>query len=449
MATALDVDTGPDELANAPTVLVTADSHCGPRMVEDLRPYCPREHLDVFDAFVNDITPVRDWWRNSGMPNNLEPGHYDSAARQRDLERDGVVGEVIFHFSFNGEMIPFVPTLAHSDAPSDLALAAVGLRIYNRWLADFCNDLPGRRAGLAYIPHWDIDASVKEIEWAAENGLRGVNFPAMRENLVPYDEPVYEPLWDVCEHYDVTLTTHGGAVSPSCQTREYLAMLEAGGPMNRRAIHRLIFAGIFSRHPGLKLAMTEQPGAWQLDVMREMDAVYAKCMMPNRGGVSETSKKGRKMDPVKWDGYAVNMLPQEKLPDVPSEIFKQHVFTGGFIAQFEAATALELGYDHTMMWGSDYPHSEGSWTHPDTDLEEQSQVHRALHTTFQGLPTRAIRGMAGENAARCYGLDIEVLRKVAAHVGAPTPAQLAEPPVGPSHGVAGTGHMAFRTTTWM
>ncbi len=439
-----------DLLAQTPAVLVTADSHCGPRMLEDLRPYCPKEHLEEFDGFLRDIAPVREWWRTSKMPNNLEPGHYDSATRVRDLERDGVVGEVIFHFSFNGEMIPFVPTLAHSESPSDLELAAVGLRIYNRWLADFCNELPGRRVGLAYIPHWDIDAAVREVEWAAEAGLRGINFPAMRENLVPYDEPVYEVLWDACEASNMTLTTHGGAVSPSCQTREYLAMLEAGGPMNRRAIHRLTFAGIFSRHPGLKLAMTEQPGAWQAEVMREMDEVYAKCMMPNRGGVSETSKSGRKMDaPDKWDGYAINMLPQEALPQIPSEIFKDHVFTGGFIAHFEAEQAIALGYERTMMWGSDYPHSEGSWTRPETDLEEQQQVHRALHTTFQGLPTTAIRAMAGENAARCYGLDVDFLRKVAEQVGAPSPAELAEPPIGPSHGVGGTGHMAFRTSTWM
>jgi hypothetical protein len=115
---------------------------------------------------------------------------------------------------------------------------------------------------------------------------------------------------------------------------------------------------------------------------------------------------------------------------------------------FEAVTALELGYERTMMWGSDYPHSEGSWTRPETDLE-QPQVHRALHTTFEGLPPHVVRLMAGENAARCYGLDVAHLRKVAEQVGAPTPADLAEPPSGPSHGVGGTGHMAFRTTTWM
>ena len=32
----------------APVVIVSNDTHIGPRLVEDLRPYCPREHLDDF-----------------------------------------------------------------------------------------------------------------------------------------------------------------------------------------------------------------------------------------------------------------------------------------------------------------------------------------------------------------------------------------------------------------
>ena len=40
---------------NAPVIVVSSDCHIGPRLVEDLRPYCPKEYLDDFDAFVDRL----------------------------------------------------------------------------------------------------------------------------------------------------------------------------------------------------------------------------------------------------------------------------------------------------------------------------------------------------------------------------------------------------------
>ena len=54
------------------------------------------------------------------------------------------------------------------------------LRIYNDWLADFCNTHPDRFAGLACIPNHDIDAAVGEIERVARRGAR-----ARPRNLAP------------------------------------------------------------------------------------------------------------------------------------------------------------------------------------------------------------------------------------------------------------------------
>ena len=46
-----------------------------------------------------------------------------------------------------------------------------GLQAHNRWLADFCDDAPGRRAGVAQILLNDVDAAVAEVRWAREAGL--------------------------------------------------------------------------------------------------------------------------------------------------------------------------------------------------------------------------------------------------------------------------------------
>ncbi|MGE3621028.1 MAG: amidohydrolase family protein [Acidimicrobiia bacterium] len=418
-------------------------------MVEDLRPYCPKKYLADYDEFVRDIVSVRDWWLNAGVPGARLPGHYDSAARQRDMEGDGVVGEIIFHFSFNGELIPFVPTFVHADNPADLDLAAAGMHIYNQWLADFCNELPGRRAGLAHLPLWDIDAAVAELEWAAGAGLRGVNFPAMRESFVPSDDDLYEPLWAAAAAHGMPLTTHSGAVSPTSISRQVLLMIEMGGTYARRAIHRMIFAKIFDRHPGLKLVMTEQPGPWQKPLFIELDSAYEASVRnnanPDTGALTRNSTKGISVkDPGRWRGYAINTMRQEPLDRIPSEYFHTNIFVGAsMLAPFEAKAAVAEGYDDAMMWGSDYPHPEGLRNPADTDAET-SQFRRALRHTFQEIDEGPLRGMAGENAARCYGFDLDLLRRTADAIGAPTVADLHAPPQGPLVGVGGTGGLAFR-----
>ena len=180
-----------------PAVVVSCDTHVGPSLQGQLRAYCPKEHLEAFDAFVAAQDAVRqrafagsaEFDEASVLqahPNLSRPGHHDVYERLRDLDRDGVAAEVIFHFSQNGELFPFMPDFTGGLASSraeDFELARVGFRIYNRWLADFVSVEPARHVGLAYVPTWDIDAAVAEVEWAREAGLRGVNFPHL-------DDPV-------------------------------------------------------------------------------------------------------------------------------------------------------------------------------------------------------------------------------------------------------------------
>jgi hypothetical protein len=78
------------------------------------------------------------------------------------------------------------------------------------------------------------------------------------------------------------------------------------------------------------------------------------------------------------------------------------------------------------MWGSDYPHMEGTFQYP-RSFDEPSVGRMAMRYTFAGLPDDAICDMAGENAVRVYGLDRDELAKVAARIGAPTLTELGTP----------------------
>jgi hypothetical protein len=75
-----------------------------------------------------------------------------------------------------------------------------------------------------------------------------------------------------------------------------------------------------------------------------------------------------------------------------------------------------IGCD-TLMWGTDYPHPEGTW--PNT-------VARLKHD-FHDVPVADARLLLGETAARCYGFDLAVLKPIAQRVG-PTPRDLGQDP---------------------
>jgi predicted TIM-barrel fold metal-dependent hydrolase len=270
-------------MSPAPLVVVSSDTHIGPLVKEQLRDYCPSEHLDDFDAFVaareQEVT-ARGLALFGGHPNSRTAGHHDVGARLRDMNRDGIAAEVIFHGSQNGEPMPFLPQLLGNNASFELdpVLAPVGERIYNRWLADFCSVEPERHVGLAHVPMWDIDGAVREVEWAAGVGLRGVNFPAPRHGVyLEYNDRAWEPFWSACEACDMALATHVGVASPGrASGPESLALtsIEDGGYFARRAIWWMIFGGVFERHPNLELVITESPGEWWSHTMVELDSTW-------------------------------------------------------------------------------------------------------------------------------------------------------------------------------
>jgi predicted TIM-barrel fold metal-dependent hydrolase len=72
----------------------------------------------------------------------------------------------------------------------------------------------------------------------------------------------------------------------------------------------------------------------------------------------------------------------------------------------EAEMRHEIGV-RNMMWGSDYPHPEGSWP-----VTRQQQVD-SLH----GIPDHELEAILGGNAVEFYGLDAEKLAPISARIG--------------------------------
>jgi predicted TIM-barrel fold metal-dependent hydrolase len=405
--------------------IVSVDTHIGPRLVHDLRPYCPAKLLDEFDRFAaaNDFSgALREILGDH--PNLRTAGHYDSATRLADYDHDGVAAGVIFHGSLNLEAIPFVSMMPRDD--SDLTLMAAGYQIYNRWLCDFVSQAPDRHIGLAQLPMWDIDASIAALKEAHDAGLRGLNFPAPREGVIlEYNDRAWEPFWSACEERSVPLVTHvGGGSKANYSGPEMMALIaaETGSWFARRAVWWLIFGGVFERHPDLKLVITETPGNWWPYTAAELDSIHDMI------GV-----RGRERFPE----YAA------QVPRKPSDYMATNVFFGAsFAASFEVERAIADGTDSQMLWGSDYPHPEGTFLNPE-DTEMPSVTRLSLRNTFCDIPTEKTSAILGGNAISLFGLDREVLAGIARDIGALTLGQLQEPIDAVP---AGASAQAFRTS---
>jgi predicted TIM-barrel fold metal-dependent hydrolase len=439
--TAPDTSTEHDQ-GSAPLVIVSCDTHIGPRLNEELRAYCAAGLLDDFDAYAGDLAEKKaaaaaarqkvafggqkvgaDWGVRTDNLQTL--GHYDMEARLRDFDADGVAAEVVFHDSQNGEPIPFqTDTLLMRGAniEQDFDLLKAGQHIYNQWLADVCSIEPERHIGLMHLPMWDIEAAIAELEWARGAGLKGINFPTPKPFLTPYNSPDWDPFFSAVEDLGVTLCNHGGAGAsggtyPGAMSiaKYEISMMARICPMDQ-----LVFGGVFERHPGVRLVLTESPGTWWNFVLQEMDSIY----------LTDTRSYGPS--------------EKERVPRLPSEYAAEQVFIGAsFHARFEADDALAKGYDNRVIWGSDYPHFEGTYQYGAEGPNGEPMTWAALRFHYAGLEEDAVRRFLGGNALMAYDLDGDALAQVAARINAPTHADLNREPV--EERPPGSGHLAFRT----
>lgn len=427
-----DLSSQAASVQDQPLTVVTSDSHVSPSIETQLRPYCPKNHQQDLDNWLNKTAWLRDLAEKAfvfGGDESLKDvhdihtwnlqteGHRDIHARLADMNRDGVAAEVIFHGSAPFAPIPFI-TAGFGIPIEDYGLAEVGQRMYNQWLADFCSVEPERHVGLAHLPIWDIDKAVKEAEWARNAGLRGVNFPSPRQDITPYEDPAWDKFWSACADLDMVLASHGGGGDSTPlttgPTATYIYTAETNAFSRVSPLVRLVFGGVFERHPKLKLVQTEQVGDWYGRVLDELDSIWEKF----------------------WYGFT-GIVPKK-----PSEYCRANYFVGAsFQSRAEAEAAVHDNYFDNIMWGSDYPHPEGTYHYP-SNPDEEPMTRQAMRCTYAGLPAEAVRAMLGDNGVRVYGLDADMLAQVAARINAPTLGELSNPlEKRPNH-----WSTAFRTT---
>jgi predicted TIM-barrel fold metal-dependent hydrolase len=297
----------------------------------------------------------------------------DPDLRLRDQDRDGVQAEVLYGI------------LGSSTRMNDPEAAVEMIRVYNDWLADFCETHPERFAGLACIPTTPMEAAVAEVERVAKRGaVRGVDV-ATTPDMPPLYDPSWNPLWDAVDATGLPLHFHtvggrmpdavrktlfGGAWGETIATpldhrvaRAGFAVHISGFQIHMSTIlMSLIYGGVLERHPRLRVVIGEGGIGWIPYVLDHMD--------------------------LEWEDQFKDL----GLGMRPSDYWRRQCRATYQSDRIGITLLDELGVD-TVMWGSDFPHPDGVW--PDS-----SEV---IARELGHLPAGVRHKITCGNAAALYG----------------------------------------------
>jgi predicted TIM-barrel fold metal-dependent hydrolase len=216
-------------------------------------------------------------------------------------------------------------------------------------------------------------------------------------------DPLYEPIWSVCEELELPLNFHGGTGMP-----DYVSALTPEAPsellpvvvatefklFSPRPLWFLIYSGVLDRHPNLKVVFTENHCDWIPGVLRNMDYSWEKSRR------TETALA-------------------KSCPRPPSEYWFRQCYAGASVC-----SRVEVGFRHDIglgnfMFGADFPHMEST----------VPRTKNVLNVLLGGnnVPEDEARLFLGENAARVFGFDLGKLSACAASVGF-DPADILKPP---------------------
>jgi len=352
-----------------------------PRIVTKTYSYGNHEQFDAFQIdglnsvdFIDTIatmanekaagTPIEGHSHNRIA--DVRPGAADPIARLADQDLDNIRAEVIY------------PNCAmYILAAPDVEYRRECIRVYNDFLAEFCAAAPQRLVGVGILPiGGPIEWAIEESERMAKMNLKSVLLPADTPNR-PWWDPYYVPLWEALSSLGLPVAFHNTATEQFLSPTEKAAgislamrvgnygIVETKIGNQMRSLTCLLGSAVPQRYPNLQFVIAEGGIGWVAPVIRLMDHW--------------------------WEDHHHYMEP--KLDEPPSFYCHRQCW---FTVEDDRAGLLtrELLNVDRLMWGSDYPHTEGTFPGSRQRVEKD----------FAGIPdTERLRITSG-NAARLYGI---------------------------------------------
>ena len=292
----------------------------------------------------------------------------DASHRYRVMRDEGIVAECIF------------PTIGlYVWMLTDPDGGAASCRVYNEWIADGLARSPRFKcAGL--VPSWRPEDAVAEVERIAESGLGAIMVPAVA--TPDWNHRSWAPMWSAIAASGLPAVVHQGTGHSMYFYRgpgAGVANLLATQSMAPRMAGLLATSGVLASNPDLHVVFVEYNVGWLAWAMQTLD-YYNQAF----------SEAGYTAEGKKW----INV----ELPEPPSHYLRRQVHS---TFQDDPVGLNNIAYTgaHALIWGSDYPHHEGTYPH------SQETVARLA----QPLDAAAARRVFRDNAAELFHFDPAVL----------------------------------------
>ena len=301
---------------------------------------------------------------------------FDPEVRLAMMDECGVEAQVVFPgtIGLGGQKL--------TAAVQDPVLRRLCVELYNDAAAELQEWSGNRLLRMPLLPAWSVSESVKEAERVAALGLRGVNMTSDPQELGSPDlaSREWDPLWEVCADQHLPVHFHIGSSLAAMDfygsyflpSQEEHVKPAIGACMlflnNARMVINTIFAGIFDRHPGLKMVSVESGAGWIPFVLEAMD----------------------------WELPEAAPAQAAEFARKPSEYFRDHWYATIWFENNhnKLADLIEVVGEDNVLFETDFPHPTCLYPDP----------LGAVEAKMATLKPETRRKVLGGNAAKLYRL---------------------------------------------
>ena len=262
-------------------------------------------------------------------------GQSNGSVRLDHLDDQGVWGEVVY------------PSLGlWYGQIEDAHLVAEAAKVLNDYVHDQLIRVSPRFVPTATLPLQSVELSVAEAQRCAGLGFHAIFLPTEPAPSDPYwNDDHWEPLWAVCEEAGLVVGVHIGTDAdgnrkyrnPGGALLNYLDTSFGG----QKAAAQFVAGGALERHPDLRVLISEGGASWAPFIGDRLNEAYRQHHMFNDGRLTKPPK-----DYIMEQVYASFQHDETAVP---------------------AFTAMGF---RNILFGTDYPHIEGTYPHTQKVLGE-------------------------------------------------------------------------------
>jgi aminocarboxymuconate-semialdehyde decarboxylase len=236
-------------------------------------------------------------------------------------------------------------------------------RALNEHGARIASEGQGRIELMAALALGDPARCAYELERAVDlYGARSALLPATAGGR-PLDGPEFDPLFTVAEKLGLLLFMHPVSAEPPTRFPLYGVQVLVQWPFETTlAVTRMIFEGVFDRHPGLQLLLAH-------------------------GGGNLIFLKGRLNSAYDATGWEADPYYRKNVSKAPGEYYKQIFFDTCSLSPDSVEFTIKVAGADRVMFGTDYPFDIGD-----------PEAKRAL-PALERLPHEPRKKIYRENAA--------------------------------------------------